>query len=87
MNLFNYGKKKHKKVSALGAELLSIVVDKEWRGMGVAEQLFNELMIIANTKIKEKAFKIVVGKNLIPAQKFYEKNGSKKRRRDFNSWK
>ena len=79
LNLFNYGKKKtQKKVSALGAELLSIVVDKEWRGMGVAEQLFNELMIIANTKIKEKAFKIVVGKNLIPAQKFYEKMGAKK---------
>ena len=49
--------------------------------MGVAEQLFNELMIIANTKIKEKAFKIVVGKNLIPAQKFYEKMGAKKKAR------
>lgn len=79
LNLFNYGKKKtQKKVNVLGAELLSIVVDKEWRGMGVAEQLFNELMIIANTIIKEKAFKIVVGKNLIPAQKFYEKMGAKK---------
>lgn len=79
MNLFDYGKKKaQKKVNALGAELLSIAVDKAWRGMGVAEQLFHELMIIANTKIKEKAFKIVVGQNLIPAQKFYEKMGATK---------
>ena len=39
-------RKKQKKVNALGAELLSIAVDKAWRGIGVAEQLFHELMII-----------------------------------------
>jgi ribosomal protein S18 acetylase RimI-like enzyme len=79
LNIFRYGKEKpQKKINNVSAELLSIVVDSDWRGTGVADRLFNQLVKIVKVQTKEKAFKIIVGESLTPAQKFYEKMGAVK---------
>jgi ribosomal protein S18 acetylase RimI-like enzyme len=59
------------------AELLSIVVDKDFQGKGISENLYKALKEdFMNIGIKE--FKIIVGDELIGAQKFYLKMGAKK---------
>ncbi len=56
------------------SELLSIVVDKNYRGRGIAQELFRKLEEeFRSRNIKE--FKVVVGSKLITACKFYEKMG------------
>ncbi|MEB8430945.1 GNAT family N-acetyltransferase [Cocleimonas sp. KMM 6892] len=61
------------------AELLSLAVAKEHRGSGVSQQLF--IMLAEHFKeIKIQKFKIVVGEELIGAQKFYEKMGAARER-------
>ena len=56
------------------AELLSIVVDKNYQGKGVSKELFKRLVNeLGKRGVRE--FKVVVGENLMPACKFYEKMG------------
>jgi len=56
------------------AELLSIVVDQNYQGKGVSRNLFLEFISEFRKKNVNK-FKVIVGDNLIPARKFYEKMG------------
>ncbi|GJM17010.1 MAG: hypothetical protein DHS20C13_23370 [Thermodesulfobacteriota bacterium] len=56
------------------AELLSIVVDQDYQGKGVSRDLFLELAREFGKKNVNK-FKVIVGDNLVPAKKFYEKMG------------
>lgn len=61
----------------LKTELLSIVVDTNYRGKGIASMLYRELIkFFKERNVKE--FKIIVGAELKEAQKFYEKMGAKK---------
>jgi len=58
------------------AELLSIVVDPEARGKGIADELLNEL----KQRLLERGndrFKVVVGSENLRACRFYEKNGGR----------
>lgn len=59
------------------AELLSIVVDESVRGTGIAKGLFKELKDAFRQK-KVECFKILVGAQLVSAQKFYVKAGAVK---------
>jgi len=64
------------------SELISIVVSDKYRKKGLGKELFKELeLFFRNREIRE--FKILVGKDLINSQKFYEKLGAKKL---FNYW-
>ncbi|WP_338140595.1 GNAT family N-acetyltransferase [Candidatus Kuenenia sp.] len=56
------------------AELLSIVVEENYQGKGVARKLFIKLVDEFKTRGVFR-FKVVVGSNLIAACRFYEKNG------------
>jgi len=59
------------------AELLSIAVDKNFRGKKIADKLYEDLcQHFMNKNID--SFKIIVGSELIPAQKFYEKMGAER---------
>jgi GNAT superfamily N-acetyltransferase len=56
------------------AELLSIAITDNYRGKGVGQGLFERLAgELRNRGVKE--FKCLVGSNLLPACKFYEKTG------------
>jgi len=56
------------------AELISIAVRPEYRGQGIADQLFDALRAYFKNKgITE--FRIVMGAGLSRAQKFYERKG------------
>lgn len=57
------------------AELLSIVVDGSVRGTGIAQGLFKELKDAFRQKGVDR-FKILVGSQLVAAQKFYVKAGA-----------
>lgn len=57
------------------SELLSISVRAEFRGKGIADQLFNDLVDYFR-KQKIRQFKIVVGDALVPAHKFYRRMGA-----------
>lgn len=53
-------------------ELLSIAIRPQFRGLGLAEVLFQKLV----SRFREygsPSFKIIVGRDLIPAHKFYQK--------------
>ncbi|HDY69138.1 MAG TPA: GNAT family N-acetyltransferase [Candidatus Scalindua sp.] len=56
------------------AELLSIVVDKNYRGKGIARKLFEKLEEEFKTRSVNR-FKVIVGSKLISARRFYEKMG------------
>ncbi|MEK7376956.1 MAG: GNAT family N-acetyltransferase, partial [Candidatus Margulisiibacteriota bacterium] len=56
------------------AEFLSISVEKDFRGLGISDRLF-ELVVAEFKKRNISKFKIVVGSNLLQAQRFYEKMG------------
>lgn len=59
------------------AELYSIAVSSEFRGTGIAEELYRSLRsAFAERSITE--FKIVVGDTLAPAQAFYRKMGAER---------
>ena len=58
------------------AELLSIAVDPDARGQGVADSLFGRLSDHFRNQ-GFTAFKIVVGDELAPAQRFYSKMGAR----------
>lgn len=57
-------------------ELLTIVVDPDYQGMGHADELFNSLCSYFS-KANVKGFRIVVGETLFRAHAFYKKLGSK----------
>jgi L-amino acid N-acyltransferase YncA len=62
-----------RKAAALpDAELLSIVVEKDYRERGVSGELF-EALTEELRKRKVHEFKVVVGANLVSACKFYER--------------
>lgn len=57
------------------AELLSLAVAREWRGSGVAEELYSSLV----EHFREDgvdAFRIIVGDSLQPAHRFYRRMGA-----------
>ncbi len=65
---------KSTKIKTPDAELLSIVVDKDYHGKGIAEILLNKLVTeFKNKGIKD--FKVMVGAELKRAVNFYEKAG------------
>ncbi len=57
------------------AELLSIVVTPDHRGSGSAEALYTDLTAYFK-QMQVTKFKIVVGANLAPAHKFYQRMGA-----------
>lgn len=59
-------------------ELLSIAIDREHRGKGIADQLYHSLEAHFR-KQKVEAFKIVVGEKLAAAHKFYRRMGAQPR--------
>jgi ribosomal protein S18 acetylase RimI-like enzyme len=68
---------KKQKTKMPSAELLVIAVDEQYQGSGVAASLFRELVeALRDQDVQD--FKIVVGENLIRAQRFYEKQGAHK---------
>jgi ribosomal protein S18 acetylase RimI-like enzyme len=77
IELILYPFKKNKKTNLPSAELLSIIVNKDFRGAGVSSLLYKELVQEFNKRHVDK-FKIIVGDKLVAAQKFYEKNGAPK---------
>lgn len=60
----------------LSAELLTIAVKKEFRGHGLAKEMF-KFFASEMKKRDVEAFKVLVGENLITAINFYEKSGFK----------
>ena len=56
-------------------ELLSIVVDHKYQGVGHADKLFNSLCNYFS-KTKAQGFRIIVGESLSRAHAFYKKLGS-----------
>ena len=79
LELAAYPHRDTEKKGEAAAELLSIVVANPYRGQGLAQVLFNNLVAeFKNRNIKK--FRIVVGSELLAAQKFYEKMGAVKRR-------
>lgn len=56
-------------------ELLSIAVKEEYRGKGVADQIFSEVVDYFKTQ-GASSFKVVVGAELVPARRFYERMGA-----------
>ena len=59
------------------AELLGIVVDKNYRGEGIAQKLFKKLEEEFRSR-DIKQFKIATGESLVRAQRFYESLGAEK---------
>ncbi len=56
------------------AELLTMAVSHTFQGQGVAQAMFKEF--VARMKQKNiKEFKVLVGEELLPAIRFYEKSG------------
>ena len=56
------------------AELLTIAVKKEFQGQGIANQMFEKFVSEMKNRQVE-IFKVIVGEELKPSIKFYEKNG------------
>lgn len=59
------------------SELLDIAVAANYQGTGVAQQLFYTFCQMLQTQ-EIKSFRIGTGKNLVKAQRFYEKLGAQK---------
>lgn len=57
------------------AELLSIALVPAWRGKGIAEAMYSELVDYFR-KMNIRQFKIVVGEELTPAHRFYQRMGA-----------
>ncbi|TFZ03836.1 GNAT family N-acetyltransferase [Ramlibacter humi] len=57
------------------AELLSIVVEPQWRGCGIAESLYGRLKSHFR-RTGQLSFQIVVGEALGPAHRFYRRMGA-----------
>ena len=68
---------KNKEQNLPPAELLSIVVDREFQGQGISQQLYQKLVEFFQAK-EVSEFKIIVGAELLPAIHFYRKMGAGK---------
>lgn len=64
------------KTEELRAELLTIAVKNEFRGRGLAKHML-EFFVLEMKKRGIKKFKVLVGEDLKPAIRFYEKSGFK----------
>lgn len=72
LETIKYSQKKEKDLPR--SELLSIAVIRNFQGQDVARKLLEKFVSEMNKKdINE--FKVIVGENLIQANKFYQKNG------------
>lgn len=58
------------------AELLTIAIKNQFQGQGIAGQMFERFVVEMKSRGVDN-FKVVVGEKLLPAIKFYEKNGFK----------
>jgi ribosomal protein S18 acetylase RimI-like enzyme len=75
VEILRYAKKGIPRTDLPTAELLSIVVTPDYRGNGSAEVLYADLIAyFKQTQVTK--FKIVVGGNLAPAHKFYQRMGA-----------
>ena len=75
--IITYSTKENSTLTSPSAELLSLAVIDSYRGSGVAKYLFEELQ--KQLKLKGfSEFKIIVGVELIQAQRFYERMGATK---------
>lgn len=73
--IITYSTKESNALSSPSSELLSLAVIDSYRGSGVAKDLFEELQM--QLKLKGfSEFKIIVGEELIQAQRFYERMGA-----------
>ena len=70
--IIKYSQKEEKDLPR--SELLSIAVMQDFQGQGVALKLL-EKFVSEMKKKKIGEFKVIVGENLIQANKFYQKNG------------
>ena len=77
IEIFIRSKKEQKFIKLPKAELLSISVRNDYRRKGVAKNLYKNLLVDFKTK-KKNEFKILVGKKLIYAQRFYKEMGALK---------
>ena len=58
------------------AELISIALHSQFQGIGISAQLLDEFFLEMK-KRKIRTIKVIVGENLVQANKFYQKNGFK----------
>jgi ribosomal protein S18 acetylase RimI-like enzyme len=75
LEILRYTKKGIPRTDLPVAELLSIVVTPDHRGNGSAEALYTALTAYFK-QMQVTKFKIVVGGNLAPAHKFYQRMGA-----------
>lgn len=64
------------------AELLALAVKKEFQGQGIAGKMLEKFVWEMKTR-KVSDFKVIVGEELSPAIRFYEKNGFKFHSKNF----
>lgn len=76
LEILRYGGDKPEAASWPRAELLSIAVSADVRGQGVAETLYRGLEAEFRARGVDE-FRIVVGENLLPAHRFYQRMGAK----------
>ncbi len=77
IEIFIRSKEERKFIKLPKAELLSISVRNDYRRKGVAKNLYENLLVYFKTR-KKNEFKILVGKKLIDAQRFYKEMGALK---------
>ena len=64
------------------SELISIAVSSEIQGTGISTQLLDNFFLEMKRR-KIRTIKVIVGENLVQANKFYQKNGFKFHSRSF----
>ena len=75
--IITYSTKDTDKLNLPPVELLSLAVTEPYRGYGVAENLYEKLQYQFKLSGLTE-FKIIVGEDLLQAQKFYERMGATK---------
>lgn len=75
--IITYSSKDTNTLDNLSSELLSLAVIESYRGSGIAECLYKQLQLQLQLSGFSE-FKIIVGNELLQAQKFYEKMGATK---------
>lgn len=75
VEIFRYGRTHEIRLGLPMNELLSIVVDPQFRGQGIAEALYRRLVEHFSAAGVVR-FKIVVGNALSPAHRFYRRMGA-----------
>jgi ribosomal protein S18 acetylase RimI-like enzyme len=75
LELLSHTKNETADKQELSTELLSLAVNEEYRGTGIAKDLFLAVSSFFK-KTHHTEFKIIVGNSLVGAQKFYSKMGA-----------